>query len=105
MPRFVITTQYLENYGCPSGTSNFEAGGFYWRFKPGDDYLVSGFDRIQDAVAYITEKCCSVAGEAGKEFPIKWRTELEWYEELGGVSEDYVEYLLDTVYKVEYKES
>ena len=104
MNKFVISTQYLENYGFPSGNGSFKAGGFRYKFKGGDDYIVSGFDRIQDAVAYIAEKYCAVADDAGKEFPTKWRNYDDWLVELAELDEDYRQFLLDVATEVEYKE-
>ena len=102
MADFVISTQYMENYGAHTGSGKFYFGSFYWKFKGGDDYIVSGFDRIQDAVAYIAEKYCAVADDGGKEFPSSWRTEDEWLKELDELSEDYRKFLLEIAHEVEY---
>ena len=57
--KFVVETQLLENYGahtwdykgaCPNR----------WKFKGGNDYLVSGFDREQDALAHVARHNCQV---------------------------------------------
>ena len=104
MTDFVVSTQYLENYGAHSKDGKFETGLFYYKFKGGEDYLVSGFDRIQDAVAYIAEKYCSVDRTYGKEFPNKWRSYDDWLAELADLTEDHKQFLLDIVTKVEYKE-
>jgi len=50
---FVVTTQGLENYGAHQGKGTFAAGEAYWKFKSGKDYLVSGLDRAQDAMAFV----------------------------------------------------
>ena len=100
MANFVITTQFLENYGYHCEDGKFKSGNAYWKMKGGTDYLVSGLDRIQDAVAYVA--ALSMANEIGyKEFPVEWRTEREWEEELADASEDYAEFLREQVKKVD----
>lgn len=99
---FVISTQYLENYGFPSGNGSFKAGGHYWKFKGGDDYIVTGFDRIQDAVAFIAQKYCAVSDDGGKEFPTKWRTYNEWLDEINELSDDYKQFIMEVATKVEF---
>ena len=79
--KFVISTQYLENYGAHCEDGKFSSGNAYWKFKNGSDYIVSGLTRIQDAVAFVMAKF----GDNdlyGKEFPIKFRTFDEWEDEL-----------------------
>ena len=79
--KFVISTQYLENYGAHCEDGKFSNGNAYWKFKNGTDYIVSGLTRIQDAVAFVMAKF----GDNdlyGKEFPIKFRTFDEWEDEL-----------------------
>ena len=79
--KFVISTQYLENYGAHCEDGKFSNGNAYWKFKNGSDYIVSGLTRIQDAVAFVMAKF----GDNdlyGKEFPIKFRTFEQWEDEL-----------------------
>jgi hypothetical protein len=60
--------------------------------KGGYDYVVTGLDRIQDAVAFV----CAVAmdnGIGGKEFPVEWKTYAEW-EAVLPEEEDYREFLV-----------
>jgi hypothetical protein len=79
--KFVISTQYLENYGAHSEDGKFSNGNAYWKFKNGTDYIVSGLTRIQDAVAFVMAKF----GDNdlyGKEFPIKFQTFEQWEDEL-----------------------
>ena len=102
MSDFVISTQYLENYGAHVDDGKFETGKYHYKFKPGEDFLVRGFDRIQDAVAYIAEKYCSVDSPAGKEFPRKWRNYDDWMAELAEHDEEYRQFLLDRIREVEY---
>jgi hypothetical protein len=79
--KFVISTQYLENYGAHCEDGKFSNGNAYWKFKNGSDYIVSGLTRIQDAVAFVMAKF----GDNdlyGKEFPIKFQTFEQWEDEL-----------------------
>ena len=79
--KFVISTQYLENYGAHCEDGKFSSGNAYWKFKNGTDYIVSGLTRIQDAVAFVMAKF----GDNdlyGKEFPIKFQTFEQWEDEL-----------------------
>ena len=79
--KFVISTQYLENYGAHCEDGKFSNGNAYWKFKNGSDYIVSGLTRIQDAVAFVMAKF----GDNdlyGKEFPIKFQTFEQWEAEL-----------------------
>ena len=77
MTNFVITTQFLENYGAHSEDGKFSSGNAYWKMKGGSEYLVQDLDRVQDAVAFVA----AIAMENGigaKEFPVEWMTEAEW---------------------------
>ena len=47
MAKFVIETPGLENYGTHDGSVD------RWKFKGGETYIVTGFDREQDAVAFV----------------------------------------------------
>ena len=51
--KFVVMTQYLENYGAHCEDGKFANGNAYWKFKGGDDYLVEGLERPQDAMAFV----------------------------------------------------
>ena len=65
---FVVSTQGLENYGSHTASGRFEDGAAYWKFKSGTDYLVTGLDREQDAMAFVA----AIGMENGigwKEFP------------------------------------
>ena len=50
---YVISTQTLENYGAHSEDGKHSSGNAYWKFKGGNDYIVSTLDRIQDAAAFV----------------------------------------------------
>ena len=99
---FVITTQFLENYGAHAGKGTFAAGEAYWKMKGGSDYLVQDLDRIQDAVAFVAAQC--MANEIGyKEFPIEWQTEAEWISKLPDDA-DYRDFLKEQVLVVSPKQ-
>ena len=98
MQNFVITTQFLENYGAHCEDGKFKSGNAYWKMKGGTDYCVSGLDRIQDAVAFVA----AIAIENNlyaKEFPIEWQTYEEWEAKLPE-DEDYREFLLEQLKQV-----
>ena len=98
MTNFVITTQFLENYGAHCEDGRFASGNAYWKMKGGTDYLVTGLERIQDAVAFVA--ATAMANEIGyKEFPIEWKTESEWLDDLPD-DEDYRDFLLEQVVRV-----
>jgi hypothetical protein len=68
MNAFVVTTQGLENYGAHCESGKFADGQAYWKFKSGTDYLVTGLERAQDAMAFVA----AIGMENGigwKEFP------------------------------------
>ena len=93
--QFVITTQFLENYGAHAEDGKFASGNAYWKMKGGSDYLVRDLDRIQDAVAFVA----AIAIENGigaKEFPVEWKTEAEWIDQLPD-DEDYRDFLKEQV--------
>ena len=93
MQNFVITTQFLENYGAHAESGRFEDGAAYWKMKGGTDYLVRDLDRIQDAVAFVAAQC--MYNEIGaKEFPVAWKTYEQWFLELP-TDEEYREFLVE----------
>ena len=102
MTNFVITTQFLENYGAHCEDGKFASGNAYWKMKGGTDYIVSGLDRIQDAVAFVA----AIAMENGigaKEFPVEWKTYAEWERDLPEDTE-YREFLLEQAKRVDPRE-
>jgi len=102
MQKFVITTQFLENYGAHCEDGKFSSGNAYWKMKGGTDYIVSGLDRIQDAVAFVAAK--EMHNSIGaKEFPVEWQTYEEWYAKLPE-DEDYKEFLLEQAREVNPQE-
>ena len=102
MTNFVITTQFLENYGAHCEDGKFTSGNAYWKMKGGTDYLVTGLDRIQDAVAFVAAIAMENSLYA-KEFPVEWKTEHEWLDNLPE-DEDYREFLLEQLQRVNPKE-
>ena len=99
---FVIKTQILENYGAHSEDGKFSSGNAYWKMKGGTDYIVSGLDRIQDAVAFVAAK--EMHNSIGaKEFPVEWQTYEEWYAKLPE-DEEYKEFLLEQARQVNPQE-
>ena len=102
MTQFVITTQFLENYGAHSEDGKFRSGNAYWKMKGGTDYCVSGLDRIQDAVAFVAAKEMFNSISA-KEFPVAWKTYAEWERDLPE-DEDYREFLLEQLKHVDPRE-
>jgi hypothetical protein len=97
--QFVISTQCLENYGAHCEDGKFSSGNAYWKMKGGADYIVSGLDRIQDAVAFVAAMCMQ-NNLSFKEFPVEFRTIEEWEAELAELSTDYQDYLLATAKRV-----
>ena len=96
---FVVSTQFLENYGAHSGSGRFADGEACWKFKGGDQYKVTGVSRIQDAVAYVAALVLD-NGLAGKEFPVEWCTYSEWVEGLPE-DEDYRDFLYEQLREVD----
>ena len=101
MQNFVITTQFLENYGAHADSGRFEDGAAYWKFKGGSDYLVRDLDRIQDAVAFVAALVLE-NGISVKEFPVEWQTEAEWISKLPDDA-DYSDFLKEQVMVVSPK--
>ena len=90
--KFVISTQYLENYGAHCEDGKFSSGNAYWKMKGGTDYIVSDLERVQDAIAFVMAKF-GLNDISQKEYPVAFRTYDEWQEELAQESDDYREFL------------
>ena len=96
--KFVVTTQFLENYGAHAESGKFRDGNAYQKMKGGTDYIVTGLDRIQDAVAFVAAKV--MTNEIGyKEFPTRWMTYEQWFLELP-TDEEYREFLVEQAVEV-----
>ncbi len=63
-------TQTIENYGAHDKDGRFSSGNAYWKFKGGHEYIITGLERIQDAVAFVAARCSNSIGY--KEFPVEW---------------------------------
>lgn len=96
---FVVSTQYLENYGAHCEDGKFSSGNAYWKFKNGSDYLVTGLDRPQDAMAFVMS-AFSINTIAQKEFPIGVQTLTEWQNQISEYSEDYQQFLCEKLIPV-----
>ena len=98
--KFVVHTQVLENYGAHAESGRFADGMAYWKFKSGDTYIVSGLDRLQDAVAFVA----AIGMEnhiSFKEFPCHYTTYGEWLKEIADDSEEYQEYQMESAKEVD----
>ena len=93
--KFVISTQTLENYGSHTEDGRFASGNAYWKYKGGTDYVVSGLDRIQDAVAYVAALCIQNSIDY-KEFPVEMQTYAEWEAKQAELSKDYRDFILES---------
>jgi hypothetical protein len=97
--KFVISTQYLENYGAHCEDGKFSSGNAYWKMKGGSDYIVSGLTRVQDAIAFVMAKF----GENdlyAKQYPVMFRTYDEWQDELEDMDGEYREFLIGQAQEV-----
>jgi len=97
---YAVHMQTLENYGAHDDDGKFENGNAYWKFKGGDTYLVSGVDRPADAMAFIMATF-AVNSVGLKEIPTDVETQAEWESKLSDLSEDYQEFLWETVNRVD----
>lgn len=90
---FVVTTQVLENYGAHSEDGRYSSGNAYWKMKGGNDYLVKGVDRAQDAMAFVMAAFSE--NEIGyKEFPVEVNEAWEWKSNLPD-DKEYRKFLLE----------
>jgi len=67
---YLVKTQTIENYGAHDKDGRFSSGNAYWKFKGGHEYIITGLERIQDAVAFVAARCSNSIGY--KEFPVEW---------------------------------
>jgi len=82
--QFVVTTQYLENYGAQNDDGLYVNDNARWKAKGGTDYIIESINphfRGQDAMAFVMAKH-SKNTISQKEFPLRWTTYDEWLEEL-----------------------
>ena len=80
----LITTQYLENYGAHSENGKFEDGNAYWKFKGGEQYVIStNSHKEANAVAFLSAYLQKENDNCrGKELITSWEMLPEgWVEE------------------------
>lgn len=96
--KYVVTTQYLENYGAHCESGKHAEGHSYWKFKGGSDYIVDGVDSPANAMAFVMAAFAD--NSLGyKEFPTGVKTHAEWANDLPE-DKDYAEFLCSTAYRV-----
>lgn len=74
---YVVSTQILENDGAEVGSGAFADGQHRWKYKGGDDYVVKGLEREQDAMAFVAA-IVTTNNLGHKEFVKTIRTYEEW---------------------------
>ena len=82
--RTLITTQYLENYGAHSENGKFEDGNASWKFKGGEQYVIStDSHREANAVAFLSAYLQKENNSChGKELITSWEfLPFGWVEE------------------------
>ena len=82
--RTLITTQYLENYGAHSENGKFEDGNAYWKFKGGEQYVIStNSHKEANAVAFMSAYLQKENNNCrGKELITSWEMlPTDWVEE------------------------
>ena len=82
--RTLITTQYLENYGAHSENGKFEDGNAYWKFKGGEQYVIStNSHKEANAVAFLHAYLQKENNNCrGKELVTSWEMlPTDWVEE------------------------
>ena len=80
----LITTQYLENYGAHSANGKFEDGNAYWKFKGGEQYVIStNSHKEANAVAFMSAYLQKDNDNCrGKELITSWEMlPTDWVEE------------------------
>jgi hypothetical protein len=80
----LITTQYLENYGAHSENGKFEDGNAYWKFKGGEQYVIStNSHKEANAVAFMSAYLQKDNDNCrGKELITSWEMlPTDWVEE------------------------
>jgi len=80
----LITTQYLENYGAHSENGKFEDGNAYWKFKGGEQYVIStNSHKEANAVAFMSAYLQKENDNCrGKELITSWEMlPTDWVEE------------------------
>lgn len=96
--QYVIQTQILENYGAHSEDGKYANGNAYWKFKGGNDFLVSDVNSKADAMAFVAAICDNTI--YWKEFPTNACTYDEWKESISFRSDDYQTYLVESLKEI-----
>jgi hypothetical protein len=103
---YVVSTQYLENYGAHTEDGKFVSGNAYWKFKGGDNYLIDGVDRPADAMAFV-HAYLNATGVSntigGKEFPSDVKTYADWMHQYDDHDEDAREFYMETLITINVK--
>lgn len=94
--KYVISTQYIENYGSHSDHGTYAHNQHYWKFKGGTDYIVTGLDRIQDAVAFVSAYLHKSNTLGVKEFPHQWQSYIEWRDSINDLEADHLNFALSS---------
>lgn len=101
MKQYVVETQFLENYAAHDWDGTGECPN-YWKFKGGEDFLVSGFNREQDALAYVALNHC-YAESGGIQSATKVSEYYDWKIDMmddDGSFSEYARVLLDGLLSV-----
>lgn len=103
---YVVSTQYLENYGAHTEDGKFASGNAYWKFKGGDNYLIEGVDRPADAMAFVHAylNATGISNNiGGKEFPTDWNTYEDWVKQYEDYDADAREFFIDGLITINVK--
>ena len=72
MNSYLVSTQSMLNKGAECGSGRFNDNSADWRFKFGSDYIITGVDKLQDAVAFVGALVIE-NGVGSKEWPCSWK--------------------------------
>lgn len=101
--QYIVETQFLENYATHDWDGKGECP-HYWKFKGGDDFLVSGFDREQDALAYVALNHC-YAENGAIQSAVKISEYMDWKFDLldnDGTFGEYAEFIISKLVSVNF---
>ena len=93
MAKFVIETQGLENYGAHDGSAD------RWKLKNGETYIITGFDREQDAIAFVLDLIDNTS-QYWKYYPAKVSNYYTWLEDISW-SEEYMLHCLTYAQRID----
>lgn len=95
---FVVKTQIIENYGAHTTDGRYADGQARWKFKGGNEFLVSNVDSLADAMAFVAAAFTENHLDY-KEFPTAVMTEQDWIDQLPDDA-DYRDFLKSQIYQV-----